>query len=121
MENLLRERAFAKQDLHARQFYEWCQGEDWEAVVDLNTQALTKCAEDRIPLFGRPLEDLRTPVLFVGSAEDEMCRRDMEEEYEQMSRIVQNGMVHMFKTGGHPAILTNAESFAGVVTEYLGR
>lgn len=87
--------------------------------MDLNTQALTKCAEDRIPLFGRPLEDLRTPVLFVGSAEDEMCRRDMEEEYEQMSRIVQNGMVHMFKTGGHPAILTNAELFAGVVTEYL--
>lgn len=119
-ENLLKERAFAKQDLHARQFYEWCQGEDWETVVDLNTQALTKCAEDRIPLFCRPLEDLRTPVLFVGSAEDEMCRGDMEEEYAQMSRLVQDGTVHMFKTGGHPAVLTNAEPFAGVVIEYLG-
>ena len=107
-------------DLHARQFYEWCQGEDWEAVVDLNTQALTKCAEDRIPLFCRPLEDLRTPILFVGSAEDEMCRGDMEEEYAQMSRLVQDGTVHMFKTGGHPAVLTNAEPFAGVVIEYLG-
>ncbi|WP_205148182.1 alpha/beta fold hydrolase [Faecalicatena contorta] len=27
--------------------------------------------KERIPLFCRPLEDLRTPVLFVGSAEDD--------------------------------------------------
>ena len=44
----------------------------------------------------------------------------MEEEYAQMSRLVQDGTVHMFKTGGHPAVLTNAEPFAGVVIEYLG-
>ena len=53
-ENLLQEREFAKHDIQAKQFYEWCQGEDWETVVDLNTQALTKCATNQIPLFCNP-------------------------------------------------------------------
>lgn len=118
-ENLLQEREFAKHDDQAKQFYEWCQGEDWETVVDLNTQALTKCAVNQIPLFCRPLETLSTPILFTGSLEDDMCRKNMVEEYTEMNRLVQNGTVHIFKTGGHPAIMTNAELFSKVVTEYL--
>lgn len=43
-ENLVKERQYAKQNVYAKNFYEWCQGEDWETVVDLNTQALVKCA-----------------------------------------------------------------------------
>ena len=120
-ENLFQEREFAKHDIHAKQFYEWCQGEDWETVVDLNTQALTKCAVNRIPLFCKPLETLSTPVLFMGSLEDEMCRKNMVDEYAEMNRLVQNGRIHIFKTGGHPAIMTNAELSAKVITEYLNR
>lgn len=118
-ENLLQEREFAKHDNNAKQFYEWCQGEDWETVVDLNTQALTKCAVNQIPLFCKPLETLSTPILFTGSLEDDMCRKNMVEEYTEMNRLVQNGTIHIFKTGGHPAIMTNAEFFSKVVTEYL--
>ena len=116
---LLREREFAKQDLHARQFYEWCQGEDWEHVVDLNTRALTKCAEEKLPLFCRPLESLSVPVLFTGTLEDNMCRQNLEEEYEEMKHLVPNGTIHFFPSGGHPAVITNAEAFARVVTEFL--
>ena len=118
-ENLLQEREFAKHDNHAKQFYEWCQGEDWETVVDLNTQALTKCAVNQITLFCKPLETLSTPILFTGSLEDDMCRKNMVEEYTEMNRLVQNGTIHIFKTGGHPAIMTNAEFFSKIVTEYL--
>ena len=118
-ENLLLEREFAKHDNHAKQFYEWCQGEDWETVVDLNTQALTKCAVNQIPLFCKPLETLSNPILFTGSLEDDMCRKNMVEEYTEMNRLVQNGTIHIFKTGGHPAIMTNAEFFSKIVTEYL--
>lgn len=48
-----------------------------------------------------------------------MCRKNMVEEYTEMNRLVQNGTMHIFKTGGHPAIMTNAELFSKVVTEYL--
>lgn len=58
----------------------------------------------------------------MGSLEDEMCRRNMVEEYTEMNQLVQNGTMHIFKTGGHPAIMTNAELSARVITEYkIGR
>lgn len=37
---IIRERQAAKKDEQARGFYEWCQGDDWEMVVDLDTEAL---------------------------------------------------------------------------------
>lgn len=71
---LLRERDAAKADEQARAFYAWCQGADWQTVVDLDTVALVQCAAEKRPLFCRPLSDLELPVLFIGSREDEMCR-----------------------------------------------
>lgn len=46
---------------------------------------------------------------------------NMVDEYAEMNRLVQNGRIHIFKTGGHPAIMTNAELSAKVITEYLNR
>ena len=45
-DNLLAERNAAKADPQARQFYQWCQGDDWETVVDRDTEALLQCAEE---------------------------------------------------------------------------
>lgn len=118
-ENLLKEREAASQDSFAKQFYQWCQGEDWEKVVNLNTQALVSCAVNRVPLFCAPLENLYAPVLFMGSREDTMCRADMEAEYEEMSRLVKNGRICMFDKGGHPALMSNAEAAARVIREFL--
>lgn len=118
-ENLIAERTFAKNDEFAKQFYEWCQGEDWEKVVDLNTKALTACAEKKLPLFQKPLETLTVPILFLGSLEDAMCRKDLSEEYEQMKQLVQNGKIYLFQTGAHPAIATNAELASKIITEFI--
>lgn len=118
-QKLLKERDFAKHDPIAKQFYEWCQGEDWETVVDLNTTALIKCAKKRIPLFDKPLKTLSVPVLFVGSLEDTMCRKDMLEEYTEMCKIVYDGKIHIFQNGGHPAITTNAEQFLEIALHFI--
>lgn len=117
--NLQEERKFARHDAFARQFYEWCQGEDWETVVDQNTRALTECAARRLPLFSKPLESLSVPILFTGSLEDQMCRKDMPKEYEEMSKQIPNAAIHLFPTGGHPAIATNADQFASLVADYI--
>lgn len=118
--NLLEERRIAKQDKFARQFYEWCQGEDWESVIDLNTEALIECAEKKLSLFQKPLEMLQVPILFLGSLEDSMCRKDLSEEYEEMKQLVPNGDIYLFESGGHPAIVTNAELTARIITEFIG-
>lgn len=117
--NLVAERKFAKNDELSKQFYEWCQGTDWEKVVDLNTKALTECARKKIPLFLKPLETLSVPILFLGSLEDTMCRDDLPKEYEEMKQLVSNGTIYLFKTGGHPAIATNAELSAKIIAEFI--
>ena len=117
--NLLQERAFAKKDTFAKQFYEWCQGKDWEKVVDLNTVALIECAEKQLPLFSKPLETLSVPILFIGSLQDEMCRKDILEEYKAMNELVSEGTIYTFDTGGHPAIATNAEQFANIALKFI--
>lgn len=118
-QNLLKEREFAKKDTLAKQFYEWCQGEDWEKVVDLNTVALVECAEKKLPLFSKTLETLRAPILFVGSLQDEMCRKDMLKEYKEMNSLIANGEIHIFDTGGHPAVATNAEQFSKIALKFI--
>ena len=117
--NLLSEREKAKADLQARRFYEWQQGADWERVVDLDTEALLKCAEEKRPLFHKPPTELGVPILLMGGKEDEMCRSDLEQEYREMARLIPNAAVHIFERGGHPAILSNAEEAAEAITEFI--
>lgn len=118
-QNLSAERAFAKSDPLSRQFYEWCQGADWERVVDLDTEALLACARSRSSLFRKPLESLSVPILLMGSREDAMCRKDLKEEYQAMNRLIPDSRIHLFPTGGHPAIGSNAEEAARVIAEFL--
>ncbi len=118
-DNLLLERTMAKNNLQSRQFYEWCQGEDWEQVIDLDTEALLLCAKEKRPLFHKSLNELQVPTLLVGSKKDEMCRPNLEDEYKQMSTIIPNAKIYIFNQGGHPAILSNAEEFAQLVQRFL--
>lgn len=117
--NLLEERETAKQDAFARQFYAWCQGEDWESVVDLNTEALLQCAKRKLPLFVTDLRELRVPILFTGSEKDTMCRKNMLQEYIKMKNLVPDGSIFMFPEGEHPAMVSNAEKFAKLVLNFM--
>lgn len=117
--NLLAERKAAKENTQSRQFYEWCQGADWEKVVELDTEALLKCAWEKRPLFHKPLEELRTPVLFMGSLEDESCRNDIEKEYREMASMVSKASVYLFPDGGHPALFSNAEKAADIICDFI--
>lgn len=120
-EQLLAERTQAKQDPFARQFYEWCQGDDWERVVDQDTKALLACATQKLPLFPKPLETLQAPVLLLGSLADTMCRSDLAEEYRQMSMLIPDCTVQLFQTGDHPAMATNSISAAACITDFIGK
>ena len=117
--NLLAERKAAKEDIQSRQFYEWCQGADWEKIVDLDTEALVKCAEEKRSLFHKPLEQLKTPILFMGSKEDESCRSNIEEEYREMASMLSQSSVYLFPSGGHPSLFSNAEKTADIVYNFI--
>ena len=108
--NLIKERESAMKDEDARGFYEWCLGTDWQDIVLKDTT-----------LYVSPLSAIECPVLLTGSAEDLMCRSDMEEEYGEMKEMMGNASIHMFPHGGHPAILSNAEEFASIAKDFIKR
>ena len=117
---LLNERAGAKQDEQAVGFYQWCQGEDWERIVDMDTKALVQCAEENLPLFFKPISELEVPLLLMGSAGDEMVRPDIWDEYEAISGKT-GAEICMFSSGDHPAIYSNAERAAEAIRQFLSR
>lgn len=116
--SLVKERREAKQEEQAVGFYQWCQGEDWEKIVDMNTEALLQCAEEKRPLFWKPLERLVTPMLLMGSAKDEMVRSDLGAEYETIAQLT-GAEICMFKEGFHPAVVSNAEQAAKAIKRFL--
>lgn len=117
-ENLLKERAEAKKDEMGRAFYEWCQGEDWERIVDMDTSAMVQCAKEKLPLFTKPLSALNNPLLLMGSKGDDMCRSDFLDEYRAITKET-NAEVCIFPEGVHPAILSCAEKAAEVIAGFL--
>ena len=118
-ENLIAERAAARQDPLARQFYQWCQGDDWEQVVERDTEALSRCAREQRPLFCHPLNQLKVPVLLMGSRTDKLCRDNLKQEYEAMAALIPNAVIHFFEDGGHPAIVSNAEAAAEMISDFF--
>lgn len=119
-EKLLKERKEARTDEQALMFYKWCQGEDWESVVDLDTESLVRCAREKWPLFFRTFRELKVPLLLMGSRQDEMSRGDLMEEYEAISKET-GGEICMFDSGFHPAIVSNAEKAAEVIIKFLSQ
>lgn len=118
-DELVLERSDVKNDVMARQFYEFCQGEDWEAAVDADTQALLALQEQDPYLFARPLSELESPILFLGSRKDSMLRKNLEEEFVEMVHCVRDGKMHLFDEGDHPAIFTNASEASQIILDFL--
>lgn len=114
VENLLKERTATCEDEQAVEFYKWCHGEDWKQVVDKNTESLIRCAEEKRPLFWKPLTELKTPLLLMGCEMDDTIRRDFQTEYEIISREC-GAEIHIFETGFHPAIVSNWEQASAVI------
>ncbi len=118
-QSVIKEREDAKQDENAWQFYAWCQGEDWEQVVEQDTQALISCAEKQLPLFATSIERLKNPLLLTGSRADSMVFSGFEQEYRKLAKILPQVQIYLFDQGDHPSILTNAEGTAKIISEFL--
>lgn len=118
-EAVINERKGAKNDPAARGFYEWCQGDDWEYVVDLDTKALVDYERKNIRIFAAPIETVKVPLLITFGKEDEMLFNDMEGECRRLSSA--NGVITytVFEKGGHPLILSRAEDMASVIKGYI--
>ena len=114
-QDVIAEREASKKDPGARAFYYQMHGDDWEQVVDNDTQAIARHDQMIGRFFHQPLENFRPPILMTGSKEDEfvceISRTYFEDVYGRMLKKIGHGDMHLFNSGGHPAMLSNPDEF----------
>ena len=122
-DSVVEDREASKNDPDARMFYYYMHGDDWETIVDLDTQAIVEHDKTIGKFFHKPLSSLSVPILMTGSKTDEfICMIDpdyFETTYGDMIRKIGHGEIHLFETGGHPAMLSNPEAFLARSRRFL--
>lgn len=112
-------RSYAKQMESFRMILEMMHGEDWEQVIDADTEAVVSHAENVGNFFHRSLSELKTKLMLTGSAEDEMFSEGHYERlFDRISGTVNHCCVHIFSNGGHPALISNINEYIRIYEEF---
>lgn len=123
VENVVAEREASKHDENAKAFYYMMHGEDWESVVDNDTKVIFEHSKTIGKFFHKDLTQLTSPILFTGSKEDEFVKLINPNFYHvlfsNMIEKIGHGQMHIFETGGHPALLSNQEQFSIIAMDFL--
>ena len=98
-------------------------GDDSESVVDNDTYAIHEHSKRIGKFFHKPLENLKAKILLVGSEEDEFISfvdpDFFSRVYAEMIEKIGHGSIHIFKKGGHPAIMSNSKEFITVAEDFF--
>ncbi len=123
VQNIKEEREISKQDEATKSFYSQMHGEDWESVVDNDTNAMYEHLHTIGKFYHKSLSELQSKILLTGSKEDEFVQLINPNFYEQtFSDFLDNighGKMHIFEKGGHPAILSNPIEFSHIAREFF--
>lgn len=103
-----------------RMLWEYCHGSDWESVVDNDTDVIIRHEKTVKNFFHKDLALLNVPALLTASLEDNEFagKMDIEKTFREMAEKMPDARLHFFPSGGHPAMLTNAEEFSKMVKEF---
>ncbi|ADY55466.1 alpha/beta hydrolase fold protein [Syntrophobotulus glycolicus DSM 8271] len=122
-ENITEDREASKLDAETRMFYSSMHGSDWEQVVDNDTRAMIRHQKEIGGFFHKDLGSFQPDILLTGSLEDEFASAlapdYFEKVYGELLAKIGHGKMHLFDTGGHPALLTNQDGFYQLSLEFL--
>lgn len=116
------DRRATKANENGRGFWEYCHGNDWESIVDNDTAAVTRHNDEIKGFFHRDLSQLNVPVLLTASVQDEFAaaaKLDFAQMYNSMAAKIKMCKLHLFESGGHPAMMSNAVEFADIAKAFL--
>lgn len=104
-------------------FYHYMQGDDWEKVVDNDTTAIVRHEREIGKFFHKKLSAFMPDILMTGSKQDEFVSSVspayFEKIYGDMLLKIGHGAMHLFETGGHPAMLSNMDEFVSITKGFF--
>ncbi|MEG2609024.1 MAG: alpha/beta hydrolase [Lachnospiraceae bacterium] len=113
-------RKFAKQNEGFCNMLKSMHGDDWESVIDADTEAVVGHAQCIGNFYHKPLSEMKTKLLLTGSSEDEMFPKGHYEKlFEDICSQTPNASMHIFENGGHPAMMSNATEFLDLCEIFL--
>lgn len=95
-------------------FWEYCHGKDWEKIVDNDTDVVIRHGKLVKRFFHKDVSQLTVPTMITASLEDDEFASimDIEMVYKDLAEKIPNAKKYLFREGGHPAMITNAEEFS---------
>ena len=113
-------RDLAKQNVPFCAMFSAMHGDDWESVVDADTEAVVLHAKTVGTFFRKKMEALQTKLLLTGSTEDEMFPAGHYEGlFSAICAKTPMAQSHIFEHGGHPAMMSNMEEFITLCDEFF--
>ena len=100
-------------------FWRMAHGEDWERVIDADTDMLTRLAERGGDWLGNTLGQITCPILFTARLEDAMLRQPAAYTL-QMLQAAQDGRAFICARGEHPLMWSNPGEFRCAASCFLG-
>lgn len=117
--SLKQDRERDKKKLLARLFWFYCHGFHWKKVVDLDTAVNIAFSKTGQSFFHTSIAALKVPTLLTGSMKDEYCGH-LDRVYGELKSKNDILELHLFKEGGHPAMLSDKHGFFELVKEKIG-
>jgi pimeloyl-ACP methyl ester carboxylesterase len=113
-------REYAKQNEDFRRMLKLMHGDDWESVVDADTEAIIAHAKNIGAFFHKPIDELKVSLLLTGSAKDEMFPAGHYHKlFESICSRTCMAKSHIFEQGGHPAMMSNMKEFISLCEEFF--
>ncbi len=101
-------------------FWQHAHGDDWQQVVNADSELLLELADRGGQLLDSRLERIRCPVLFTASLRDEVLP-DVERQVRAMARQVADSRVFFSDEGTHPLMWSRPQEFRRAADRFLDR
>ena len=112
------ERKKSEKYFYNKLFWFIMHGMDWRKVIDQNTEMIIEFSNVYGSLFSRGLECISNNVLLTGSMQDNLID-NIEDTLISISHKIKNSKIYLFKSGNHPAMLSNKKEFHKLVNDFL--
>ena len=107
-----------KKKFLAKLIWFYCHGRDWRKIVDMDTEVNIEFSKSGNSFFHKSITALKIPTLITGSLKDEYCDH-LDIIYSGLQKKNQDLSVHIFESGGHPAMLSNKNDFFKLVVDRI--